>query len=76
MNKTLKSLYAKLQRLQSEDNPSEEEIARAVYSISQEKAKLARSERPPEHFGADMHPLKEFIRRTLKEYKEQNSRNS
>ena len=76
MNKTLKTLYAKLERLQSGDNSSEEEIARTLYSINQEKAELARRERPPEQFGANMHPLKEFIRRTLKEYKEQNSRNS
>ena len=76
MNKTLESLYAELQRLQGVENPSQDAIARVTYKINQEKAELARSKRPPKEFGANMHPLKEFIRRYLKEYNTKNKPSS
>ena len=73
MNKALKSLYAELQRLQGMENPSQDAIARITFGINQEKAELARRERPPTKFGANMHPLKEFIRGVLKEYNRKNA---
>ena len=76
MNKKLKKLYDELQRLQELENPSPDDIARLTYRISQEKAELARRKRPPKEFGANMHPLKELIRRYLKEHNTKNNPSS
>ena len=64
MTKLLKSLYDNLERLQKMERPPKDEIARTTFQINQEKALMAREQRPPEDFGA----LREVVRGILQEY--------
>ncbi len=80
MNKALKTLYKELQRLQGMENPPQDDIARTIFQINQEKAKASLSSQPdgspPKDFGASMHALKEVIRGALKEYYDKNKPSS